>query len=165
MRLWSVAPDALDRAALIACWREALLAQAVLRGLTRGYTRHPQLERFRALSDPVAGVGAFLDGLAQEAGARGYRFDRTRIAVPPMPPTGEALPQSGLPGTGSVAIGSLPSTGLLPVTTGQLAFEWQHLRAKVTARAPEWLPHLEGPPRHHPLFTVVDGPVEHWERP
>ncbi len=158
MRLWSIAPDALDRAALIACWREALLAQAVLRGLTRGYTRHPQLERFRALSDPVAGVGAFLDGLALEADARGYRFDRTRIAVPPVPVIEP-------PSTEPPGIGSLPSTGLLPVTTGQLAFEWEHLRRKVAVRAPEWLPRLAGDPRPHPLFAVVAGPVEPWERP
>ncbi|HHX86201.1 MAG TPA: hypothetical protein GX694_12940 [Actinomycetales bacterium] len=34
MRLWSLHPDLLDRAALVAGWREGLLAQKVLRGLT-----------------------------------------------------------------------------------------------------------------------------------
>ena len=48
MRLWSLHPCLLDRQALVAGWREALLAQKVLEGLTRGYTRHPQLERLRA---------------------------------------------------------------------------------------------------------------------
>ena len=47
MRLWSVHPLHLDRQGLTACWREALLAQAVLAGRTRGYRAHPQLERFR----------------------------------------------------------------------------------------------------------------------
>ncbi|HIW66645.1 MAG TPA: pyrimidine dimer DNA glycosylase/endonuclease V, partial [Candidatus Dietzia merdigallinarum] len=37
MRLWSIHPDLLDRAALVAGWREGLLAQKVLRGLTTGY--------------------------------------------------------------------------------------------------------------------------------
>lgn len=43
MRLWSLHPSLLDRAALIAGWREALLAQKVLRGQTTGYRHHPQL--------------------------------------------------------------------------------------------------------------------------
>ena len=38
---------------LVALWREALLARAVLRGKTRGYRHHPQLHRFRASATPV----------------------------------------------------------------------------------------------------------------
>ena len=44
MRIWSLHPAHLDRAGLVACWRESLLAQAVLAGRTRGYRHHPQLE-------------------------------------------------------------------------------------------------------------------------
>jgi hypothetical protein len=43
MRLWSLHPQYLDPQGLVALWREALLAQAVLRGKTRGYKHHPQL--------------------------------------------------------------------------------------------------------------------------
>lgn len=43
MRLWSLHPSILDRAALVAGWRKALLAHKVLAGGTRGYSRHPQL--------------------------------------------------------------------------------------------------------------------------
>jgi len=32
MRMWSVHPSHLDRAGLVACWRESLLAQAVPAG-------------------------------------------------------------------------------------------------------------------------------------
>ena len=46
MRLWSLHPAQLDRVGLVACWREALLAQQVLRGRTRGYRAHPQLASF-----------------------------------------------------------------------------------------------------------------------
>ena len=60
MRLWSLHPSYLDRRGLVALWREALLAQAVLRGLTRGYTRHPQLDRFRAAPSPVGALAAYL---------------------------------------------------------------------------------------------------------
>lgn len=70
VRIWSLHPAQLDRQGLLACWRETLLAQAVLLGRTRGYTRHPQLERFRALPDPVGAVGRYLVDLAAEAAAR-----------------------------------------------------------------------------------------------
>lgn len=138
MRLWSLHPGILDRAALIAGWREALLAQKVLWGETTGYRHHPQLERFRAAADPTAVIAAYLHGLADEADARGYRFDRGRIRV-------EAAPSP-----------------VLTVTAGQLAFELEHLRAKLSVRAPHWP--LPAEPTAHPLFTVVDGPIEPWER-
>ncbi|GAB3697398.1 pyrimidine dimer DNA glycosylase/endonuclease V [Mariniluteicoccus flavus] len=141
MRIWSLHPRHLDRAGLIAGWRETLLAQKVLRGLTKGYTRHPQLHRFQATSDPVAYAAAYLHGLADEADVRGYRFDRTRVCLPPADP--------------------LPP---IPVTDGQLAYEWEHLGAKVAVRAPDWTG-VRGLPSPHPLFTVVPGGIEAWERP
>ena len=145
MRLWSIHPNLLDRAALVAGWREGLLAQKVLRGLTKGYRTHPQLERFRTLPDPVAGIATWLHGLADAADARGYRFDRTRVVLP-------------------------PGDERLELTDGQLALEWQHLRVKVTARDPEWLDRLDrldqrgtAGPRPHPMFELVPGPVAAWE--
>lgn len=146
MRIWSLHPAHLDRAALVACWREALLAQAVLAGRTKGYTRHPQLERFRIQPDPLASVGAYLSGVADEADARGYRFDRTRILRPASP-------------------AERTMVAPIPVTDGQLALEWQHLGAKLEQRCPadavRW---RTATPTAHPLFTVVPGPVESWER-
>lgn len=144
MRLWSLHPSVLDRAALIAGWREGLLAQKVLTGITKGYTQHPQLRRFRAHDEPMEAIGAFLVGLRAEAGERGYRFDATRILHPVEP--------------GSVAP--------IPVTTGQLDYELAHLRTKVAARAPEWserLPPPGTPAAAHPLLTVIEGDVEDWE--
>lgn len=141
MRLWSLDPAQLDRAALIACWREALLAQAVLAGRTKGYRAHPQLERFRDADDPLARIGAFLTGLADEASARGYRFDRERIDAPGAP-------------SGSIA-----------VTDGQLALEWEHLGRKLRERSPDDADRWQhDAPRPHPLFHVVPGPVAPWER-
>ena len=52
MRLWTLHPRYLDARGLVALWREALLAQKVLRGKTRGYRAHPQLQRFREQADP-----------------------------------------------------------------------------------------------------------------
>jgi hypothetical protein len=141
MRLWSLHPSTLDRAALVACWREALLAQKVLAGGTRGYTRHPQLERFRACDEPLDAIGHFLGALRDEAATRGYRFDATRIG----------RPDAADPG--------------IPVTEGQLAFESAHLRAKVMIRDAAWLPRLSDPPIAAPSFVVVSGGIASWERP
>ena len=52
MRLWTLHPKYLDRQGLLGLWREALLAQAVLSGVTRGYKNHPQLERFKKHPHP-----------------------------------------------------------------------------------------------------------------
>ncbi len=146
MRLWSLHPALLDRQGLTACWREALLAQAVLAGRTRGYTRHPQLERFRAQPDPVAAIGAYLDVVATAAEARGYRFDRSRIDHVRL-----EVPQLAAP---------VPR---IRVSDGQLVFELEHLRAKLAVRSPT-VP-LPREPVPHPLFVVEPGPIADWERP
>lgn len=141
MRLWSVSPAQLDRAALVAGWREGLLAQKVLRGLTKGYRSHPQLVRFRELDDPVLGVATWLHGLADAADERGYRFDRTRVVV------------------------AADATLRLPLTRGQLELEWRHLRAKVRERDEAWWPRIaEAEPSPHPMFDLIEGPVATWER-
>ncbi len=141
MRIWSLHPGYLDRQGLVACWRESLLAQKVLAGKTVGYTRHPQLARFRVLDDPLAGIGAYLQGLADEAGLRGYRFDVSRIARPDRVFT-------------------------LTVTRGQLDVEAAHLLAKLKERSPERVAGFPKPADllPHPLFTVAPGPVADWER-
>ena len=141
MRLWSLHPSVLDRAALVAGWREALLAQKVLAGRTRGYTRHPQLDRWRTAADPLDAIGHYLSALHDEALARGYRFDRSRILCPE---------------------GANPC---LAVTDGQLRFELAHLRAKVAGRDPAWLPRLPEAAEPAPSLVAVPGPIEGWERP
>ena len=148
MRLWSLHPRQLDVRGLVALWREGLLARKVLEGKTRGYTKHPQLARFRVCPDPVAAVDGYLLVVLEEASRRGYRFDGSKIAS-------ESLPA-------------------LRVSDGQLAFEWQHLQGKLEIRDRAWLASLlstagrdpRGGPRPlaHPCFEVISGPVEPWER-
>ena len=142
MRLWTLHPRHLDAKGLVAVWREGLLARAVLCGQTRGYTRHPQLERFRACAMPVAAIDAYLGAVCDEADARGYRFDRGKLAAAP-------------PGL------------RLPASEGQLDYEWRHLLAKLARRDPER--HAAScaiaRPLAHPLFEIVPGPVAPWERP
>src|SRR5690349_18012947 len=82
MRLWTLHPRHLDRQGLLALWREGLLARAVLRGQTRGYRHHPQLERFRAHATPELAIDAYLAAVHEEAVARGYAFDRGKLGPP-----------------------------------------------------------------------------------
>ena len=141
MRLWTIHPRYLDAKGLVAAWREALLAQKVLKGATRGYRHHPQLARFQAQDEPVAVIATFLVGLAAEAQHRGYRFDSTRISRRRF-------------------------RAQLPETDGQLLYEWRHLKAKLRARAPQWHRQLRDitTPEPHPLFRIVSGDVREWER-
>ncbi|XVX20621.1 pyrimidine dimer DNA glycosylase/endonuclease V [Actinomycetota bacterium] len=140
MRIWSLHPRHLDPPGLVACWRETLLAQKVLRGLTTGYRHHPQLLRWQATDNPVASIAAYLHGVADEADARGYRFDRGRICLPP-----NGIDQ-------------------IEVTSGQLAYEWEHLLAKLSSRSPErYAAARQEAPTPHPVFREVPGEVAPWE--
>lgn len=141
MRLWSLHPRYLDAAGLVALWREGLLGRAVLRGATRGYQRHPQLERFRACRRALATLDTYLAAVCDEAERRGYRFARRKL-------------------------GRARTRAVVGVSRGQVAFEWRHLCAKLRRRdAARWAA-LRGVrrPACHPLFRVVAGGVEAWER-
>jgi hypothetical protein len=139
MRLWSLHPSLLDRIGLVALWREGLLAQKVLLGQTSGYRFHPQLERFRQTSSPVAAIGTYLAAVAGAAASRGYRFDMSKIS-------------------------SIEEAVSMPVTEGQLEYERKHLRKKLRARAPEKLRQLSGARiTPHPMLRVVTGGIERWE--
>lgn len=154
VRLWSVHPRYLDRQGLTACWREGLLAQKVLTGTTRGYRNHPQLQRFRvdggalAAVDPSgpgvfpgAPVTTYLHAVVDEAQARGYTYDRSKILAPPDPDL------------------------RIDVTIGQLRHEWAHLLLKLAARSPDVLRRWADVdvPDPHPMLVVVPGPIAGWE--
>lgn len=152
MRLWTVHPKYLDAQGLVALWREALLAQKVLLGETRGYRSHPQLDRFRAQPDPISAIGAFLAGVADEAERRSYAFDTSKIVRAPDTRVADG------PGADDVA--------RITVTEGQLFHEWRHLLRKLEARSPAVLAAHAAVdrPDAHPIFEIVAGDVEPWER-
>jgi len=141
MRLWTLHPRYLDPQGLVALWREALLARKVLRGRTRGYRHHPQLERFRKHPTTRSAINAYLAVVHAEARARGYAFDRTKVG-----PVRDSQP--------------------IVATTGQLAHEWRHLARKLRARNPRRYRDQRSVKRieAHPLFRIVAGPVQSWER-
>ena len=140
MRLWTLHPKYLDRQGLVALWREALLAQAVLLGRTKGYRQHSQLTRFQEQADTLGAIGTYLEAVWEEARERGYRFDEAKI-----------IPQR--------------TDVKIPATEGQLRYEWEHLTGKLQRRAPQWLGRIEGvnKPGPHPLFQRVPGEVSPWE--
>lgn len=138
MRLWTLHPRYPDPVGLVSVWRKALLARQVLRGRTKGYRNHPQLERFRSHPAPVSAINAYLLVVHEEAAARGYAFDAGKV-------------------------GPVRDRTRILATDGPLAYEWRQLQRKLAARCP-------GRARRgrrlvaHPLFRIVAGPVEPWER-
>lgn len=155
MRLWSLHPQYLDSRGLVALWREALLAQQVLSGKTRGYTHHPQLERFAQHDEPLAAIARYLSAVAAEGAARGYVFDRAKIL--------HTLPTKQITPGGQ----GVDPVSLIAVTTGQLDYERAHLSAKLQRREPSrltTLPTTVAQLRSHPLFYPVEGGVASWER-
>ena len=173
MRIWSLRPCLLDRRALVACWRETLLAQKVLRGLTRGYTNHPQLIRFRAHPQPLEAVAAYLSGLADEADARGYSFNRALIGAGEDSTGKNSSGKNDTDKNGAdKAEDPYASVARIPVPLGQLEYELAFLQHKVAGRDPEWEHRLserltargELAACAHPLFEVVPGAIEPWEK-
>ena len=140
MRIWSLHPQHLDAKGLVALWRETLLAQKVLRGETKGYRHHPQLQRFRAHPEPLAAIADYLREVQREADRRGYKFDASKIG-----------PQT--------------TRTKIDVTQGQVDYELTHLRNKLAVRDAQALARLQefSQPVLHPLFQEVAGEVEAWE--
>jgi hypothetical protein len=141
MRLWTLHPKYLDPQGLVALWREALLARAVLREQTRGYTHHPQLERFKAHESPRLAINAYLAAVHSEATSRGYAFDRSKI-------------------------GPVRPVATISAALGQINYEWEHLLQKLAVRNPALFAQRRelGKPMCHPLFHVRPGPMASWER-
>ncbi len=139
MRLWTLHPSHLDPQGLVAVWREALLAKAVLQQRTRGYHHHPQLLRFRDHPRPLAAINTYLAGVLAEARRRGFRFDARKVRGP-------------------------KTAVRISVSRAQLAYEWSHLLRKLRRRAPAVYHVARGAdPKPHVLFRLTSGPVAGWE--
>ncbi len=141
MRLWTLHPKYLDPRGLVALWRETLLAREVLRGRTKGYRAHPQLQRFRSCASPRSAINRYLSAVYVEARSRGYRFDPSKLEP-------------------------VRAAARIRVTDGQLLYEWDWLLRKLRHRSPGlYREHRKvRAPDAHPLFRVVPGPMAEWER-
>jgi hypothetical protein len=140
MRIWSLHPKYLDAKGLVALWRETLLAKHVLEGKTKGYTNHPQLLRFKEMKKPVEAVHQYLSVVHEEAGRRGYNFDRTKFNPEHKKVT-------------------------MNVTTRQVAYETSHLLKKLEVRDDKKYKEVRRNKtlEPHPMFKVVPGNIAEWE--
>jgi len=143
LRLWSIHPKYLDRIGLVAVWREGLLAKRVLEGKTKGYRNHPQLLRFKESERPLDSIDAYLFQIYLEARRRGYSFDISKIR-------------------------DIELLGILKVTRGQLEFEFTHLLIKLEMRDRRKFEELKNLDLRdlepNPIFIVIEGGVEKWEK-
>ena len=141
MRLWTIHPKYLDRQGIVAVWREGLLAQEVLRGNTKGYKNHPQLNRFKSHPNPIRAISYFLSEIYEESRRRGYHFNPAKFDL-------DQNPQ------------------LIQTTTGQLEFEINHLLIKLEKRSRQDFERLAKLQviEPHPLFKLVLGEIEEWEK-
>ena len=141
MRIWSIHPKYLDSKGLVALWREALLAKKVLEGKTKGYKNHPQLERFKNSKKPLDCINQFLSVVFIESVERKYKFNKEKIDW------------------------NFKRT-ILKVTSEQINYERNHLLNKLKTRDKLKYKMLikEKIFQAHPLFKVVTGKIEHWEK-
>lgn len=143
MRLWSIDFSYLDRPGLLACWRESLLARNVLYGLTEGYKHHPRLARFKPSGDPVTAINTYLYYILLESRNRNYSFDENRLDY-----------------------SSINTDFHMPVTVGQVTYEFKLLLSKLKTRSPVNFNKIKGIDRPSTcrLFIQVEGDAENWDR-
>lgn len=138
MRLWSIHPKYLDRIGLLALWRESLLAKKVLLGETKGYTNHPQLERFKDL--PITAINTYLFYIYEEAKERNYDFNLSKV-------------------------GKVNLTTKISITDKQLQYEFGHLLRKLEIRNEEKFEKIKKlKVEAHPIFNIVKGKIARWEK-
>jgi len=143
MRLWSLHPFYLDAQGLGGLWRELCIAFSALTGKRKGYYNHPQLDRFKNTAYPVEYLSTYSRFVWKEADRRGYKYNEQLI---PYKDSDLFLK--------------------IPVNTGQVEFERNHLLKKLEIRAPELTKALSGPKniKVNPIFYEIEGEIENWER-
>lgn len=185
MRLWSLHPKYLDRQGLLAVWREGLLAQKVLsqgkykkcplcldgkwitgkfgynqyitcpkcKGtgkIKTPYYNHPQLDRFKKkYPDSLLYLGKYLYVVLEEAERRGYKFNGNLVKE----------------------VSDFKIKEVIIVTIKQLEYEFKILQKRLKIRSPDkWkenailFSNSFGEIEYHPLFKVVEGGIESWEK-
>ena len=143
MRLWSLNPKYLDSKGLLAVWREGLLAKKVLEGRTKGYKNHPQLIRFKNFEEPLSAINSYLYYIFLESQHRGYSFNESKISF-------------------------IKSRKTITITKGQLKYELEHLLKKLKIRDQKKFNEVKNlnlsKIETNPIFKVIEGKIEHWEK-
>jgi len=141
MRLWSIHPKYLDTKGIVALWREALLAKAVLTNKTKGYKNHPQLLRFKEQKSPLNSINNYLKEIWQESKKRDFKFDEKKI-------------------------GRFKPCEKIKVSDGQVQFEFEHLLKKLKKRDETKFQEFKNLNNieTNSLFITVPGGIESWEK-
>lgn len=141
MRLWSIHPKYLDKAWLLACWREWLLAKKVLEWNTKWYKNHPQLLRFKETQNSILAINSFLSQIYLESKNRWYKFQIEKIEFNDF-------------------------IWIIKVTEGQLRYEMSHLLKKLQLRDTVNFEKLKNTSiiNSNPVFEVIPWEIETWER-
>ncbi len=139
MRLWSIHPKYLDTKGLVALWRESLLAKKVLENETKGYKKHPQLERFKKHKDPLVAINTYIYYVFLESKKRKFSFNEDKFLF-----------------TQKIKIN---------ITEKQLEYEFKHLLKKLKTRDPGRYTKLFNNKNilPHPIFQTIPGEIENWE--
>jgi len=153
MRLWSIHPKYLDTMGLLGLWREALLAQEVLKGKTEKYKNHPQLIRFKNQKEhSLLFISAYLWEIYKEARNRKYNFIWQKIWKHSL---------------------NIPEWvyGYITITKGQLEFEFKHLQNKLNSRGQlKMIENYNLIDKNNKiievnsLFEITEGDIENWEK-
>lgn len=155
MRLWSLHPQYLDRKGLGGVWLEGFVGLKALSKERLGYSNHPQLERFKTHINPVGALAEYLEHIASEAiSKRGYNYNLGLLDP-------------------YLQHYELGYDKTIPVTQGQVHYEIEWLLDKLQNRGATLEAEMLLKDYHmigyqvklHPMFHMVSGNVESWERP
>lgn len=143
MRLWSFHPKYLDPVGLSRNWHEGLNGFRALVGQQEMWKNHPQLNRFKDCVYPAVMFCEYMSYVAEECIERGKNYNDLELFH-------------------DMQIGEVQ----IPVTSGQLEYEYWWYSEKLKKRNPLLLQKLPGLQDFEPspFFLVVDGPVEKWEK-
>lgn len=144
MRIWSLHPKYLDKKELIDSWNDGLRTIGILTRNHQGSIFRPELSRFRSQSEPIIAVEKYLLSIANEAKRRGYMVDIRKLPSIPVVVSHK-----------------------IPVSSGQIEYEWRQLMHVLAGRSPGFLRRIEYSPSHdiNPIFYKRPGhDIETWEK-
>jgi uncharacterized protein (UPF0297 family) len=102
------------------------------------------LVRFKQFPSPIKAIESYLHFVYEEGKKRGYNFERKKLSI------------------------KRPLRVIIPVSSGQVAFEFCHLKRKLKERDRKVYKSLRREKVNNldlnPVFYLVSGGIEEWEK-
>jgi len=161
MRLWSLHPSLLDTVGLANLWLDCLKAQNLLEEIPFR-TDIPALLRFSCYSNSCEVLSWYIEGVWNEAKRRNLLFCYNRDYIHLK------VNEKNINTKKGTEI-KPPKSMLVPVTDGQLWFEYRKLlnelehRDEIMYNILLSFDDMNGLPSLHPLFNDIQGEVEIWD--